>query len=295
MVTSLGGIEVAVDEWGGRHRLQRDPEVPGRPAGPGAADRLAAGPRAAGRAARRAGTSTSTCWPATSTTAPARGACTTTRRPWRWWPPSTPAWGPCSTRVSRRPGSATPSAGGCCRTGSIGLGLELLVERRPPPAPAHHGPGPGGGRRGRVPAPAPRRLRDRDRGRGRTAGRAGLAHRLHGPHGPPPQRARAARRARGGAGSMSAARAVRHAPLRAPGPSRPAAVADRGRLPGLARGAHPLRRLAAALGAPAQGCAGAVRGPPELRGPLRHPRAGTPPRHRLRLRDLRRASASPAR
>ena len=34
MVTSLGGIEVAVDDWSRRHRLQRDAEVPGRPTGP---------------------------------------------------------------------------------------------------------------------------------------------------------------------------------------------------------------------------------------------------------------------
>ena len=32
MVTSLGGIDVAVDEWGVDIAVQRDPEMPGRPA-----------------------------------------------------------------------------------------------------------------------------------------------------------------------------------------------------------------------------------------------------------------------
>ncbi len=35
-VTSLGGIPVAIDEWGCGHRLQRDPEMPGCVAGAGA-------------------------------------------------------------------------------------------------------------------------------------------------------------------------------------------------------------------------------------------------------------------
>ena len=50
---------------GRRHRLQRDPEMPRRPAGPLAPDRLPAAPGSAWWSARRAGTSTSTCCPAT--------------------------------------------------------------------------------------------------------------------------------------------------------------------------------------------------------------------------------------
>ena len=57
------------------------------------------------------------------------------------------------------------------------------------------------------------KLGDRDRRRGRPAGRADLADRVHGAYGPPAQRHGAARRAEGGTRTMSAARAVRHAPL----------------------------------------------------------------------------------
>ena len=80
-------------------------------------------------------------------------------------------------------------------------------------ASAHHRPYPRGGGRCGGPDPAPRRLWDRDRRRSGSAGRKDLAHRLHGAHGPPSQRAGPPGCAEGGAGRVSAARAVRHAPL----------------------------------------------------------------------------------
>ncbi len=167
--------------------------------------------------------------------------------------------------------------------------------RRPSTAAAHHGPRPLRRRRGPLPPGAPGWVRDRDRGRRGPAGRADLADRLHGTCGP-------------GAGTCSRCSAPwrrcwrdergQGVAPRAAGAARPEgapALVDRGRLPLLARGAHPLRRLAAALGATAQGRPGALRGPPQLRGPLRHPRARTAPRHRLRVRRVRRASVSRAR
>ena len=97
--------------------------------------------------------------------------------------------------------------------GLVELGLELLVapEHRLPQLTTVRVP-PG------VDEAAVRRsllstYGHRDRRRGRPAGRADLAHRLHGAHGPPAQRRGAARRAEGGTRTMSAARAVRHAPL----------------------------------------------------------------------------------
>ena len=97
--------------------------------------------------------------------------------------------------------------------GLVGLGLELLVEadHRLPQLTTVRVPA--GRRRGHVPAGAPVLLRDRDRGRGGKAGGTGLAHRLHGAHRAEEECVRAARRHEGGARTMSAARAVRHAPL----------------------------------------------------------------------------------
>ena len=84
---------------------------------------------------------------------------------------------------------------------------------RPPAAAADDGAGPGGRRRGHVQTGAPVFLRDRDRGRSGTAGGTRLAHRLHGAHRAEEECVRAARRHEGGDRTMSAARAVRHAPL----------------------------------------------------------------------------------
>ncbi len=52
--------------------------------------------------------------------------------------------------------NATPTAGRSCRTGLEALGLELLVEPGSPAAPADHRQGARGRRRRRVPAPAAR-------------------------------------------------------------------------------------------------------------------------------------------
>ena len=117
MVTSLGGIEVAVDEWAVDIAYSGTQKCLGVP--PGLAP-LTVSPRASNRLVERP-----TSWyldlnllARYVNDGSGGDGCTTTRRRWPWWPPSTPAWGRCSTRVSRPPGSGTPSAGGCCRTGS---------------------------------------------------------------------------------------------------------------------------------------------------------------------------------
>ena len=137
--------------------------------------------------------------------------------------------------------------------GLVKLGTGPARSGRAPPSATDHRPGPRRGRGGSGPPPAPRGLRDRDRGGGGSAGRPGVADRLHGPRGQAPQCVRPARRTRGGARRVSAARALRHAPLELRGKRVVLAPAHRERLPVVARGAHPVRRLAAALGATPQG------------------------------------------
>ena len=147
------------------------------------------------------------------------------------------------------------------QAGLEALGLELLVEpgHRLPQLTTVKVPD------GTDDAACRRRLlsgvRDRDRGRRRPVGGADLADRLHGQHGAPAERRDAARRAEGGVGLGERGQGGPARAARAARPAGLAALAHRGRLPRLARGADPLRRLALALGAPAQGRARALRGP----------------------------------
>ena len=253
MVTSLGGIEVAVDDWAVDIAYSGTQKCLGVPPGLAPLTVSRRGPWTGSSSGRRAGTSTSTSWRATSTTAragtgvPPHGAGghggRAARRP-----------GGVARRGARgRPQQRHAECGGCCRTGSSSLGLELLVEADAPAAAAHDRPG---ARRGST---RPRAgasswlLRDRDRGRGRDSwpGRSGGS---------------AAWGTRRGGGTCSRCSVPwrrysddergQGGPPRtagAAGQAGAAALADRGRLPRLARGADPVRRLAAALGAPAQG------------------------------------------
>ena len=93
MVTSLGGIEVAVDEWDVDIAYSGTQKCLGVPPGLAPLTIVAHGPWAGSSSARRAGTSTSTSWRATSTTAPAAARRTTTRPRWPWWPPCMPGLG----------------------------------------------------------------------------------------------------------------------------------------------------------------------------------------------------------
>ena len=119
MVTSLGGIAVAVDEWSVDIAYSGTQKCLGVP--PGLAP-LTVSPRALDRLVERPSS-----WyldlnllARYVNDGSGGAASTTTRRRSPWWPRSTPAWGRCSTRGSRRPSNATPSVGSCSRTGSSG-------------------------------------------------------------------------------------------------------------------------------------------------------------------------------
>ena len=104
---------------GGGCRLQRDAEVPGRPAGAGAVD--GGGPGTAGGSSTcpRRGTSTSDLI-ARYVEGRRWSDRTTTPRRCRWCSPCTPGSGSCSTKGSRRPGRGTRRAVG----GSAGRARE---------------------------------------------------------------------------------------------------------------------------------------------------------------------------
>ena len=115
MVTSLGGIEVAVDDWAVDVAYSGTQKCLGVPPG---LSPLTVSERAMDRIVERP----SSWYLDLNLLAryvnepPVQGGCTTTPRRWPWWRRCTPGWGPCSTRASRRRGSDMPSAGGCCRT-----------------------------------------------------------------------------------------------------------------------------------------------------------------------------------
>ena len=231
MVTSLGGIEVAVDDWGvdiaysgtqkclgvppGLSPLTVSDARPGTHGGtpvelvprPQPALTLRAGRREAARVYHHTA-------PVTMIAALHAGL------------------GAILDEGTRRgPTPAMPSAGRLLQNGLEALGLKLFAEagHRLPQLTTVEIPAdlPDGMTRGRLSPDLVDPLRHRDRGGSRTVGGQGVADRLHGPYGAPSQCPGVARRIEGGARSMNAARAVRHPPLTAPRAARHAAPADR--------------------------------------------------------------------
>ena len=269
---------------GRRPRLQRHAEVPRRAARPGAAHRSRPGPRAARRAQPEswyldlqmigqytgAGHRRPHVPPHRADLDDHVAARRPRRRARR------------GARRRRRP--ATPSAAGCCRTASRRAGLRAVRRRGPPAARAHHRVGARRRRRGRrrasscSSATASRSAAGSARSPGRVWRIGCMGHTA---------------RPRNVTLLLGALAEVLGDPddCRCSGRRVDAAPARADRLPGVAGGAPPQRRLADQVGAaPHPGRARRRRGPRRVRGPLLRPPARAPARHRLRLRHLRRAA-----